>query len=168
MFIRKLVASLIIAGVLSFQLVALASAKFSTGWYWPFMAYPMYSMPHYRGEVFVQHRIVGVPCAGGEQPREIGHADLGLKRFAYYDQLRRVAGPQSAARQDPSRLDGEVSAAARRELSLLMSHQLAEPYCRAQLWERSAVLGEPLPADPPWKLLLEWNPAAHVGAGSST
>lgn len=115
------------------------------GWYWPFIDYPMYSKPHYRGESFPMHELRVRPCAA-DSSIAVDHLTLGFRIFRFWRLLHSVADERPGA------------AEARQHLATAIRRKLPEPACGAEVWERRYVLGEEglVDRDPPLRMIRRW------------
>lgn len=123
--------------------------------FWPFVRYPMYAIPKYRGDVIAAYRLTGNPCMGGPA-REISLSELGLGLWVFIGQARAISAKRSA---DPDQWSRPPEQAARNIdiLTELVRSHIPEPICTVHLWEQAIVLGEPGdPYNAPWALMRSW------------
>jgi hypothetical protein len=135
------------------------SARWKERWFWPFMRYPMYSVPKYKGDVFASYQLTGTPCAGGLN-REIDRSELGMSFFVFLRHARPIAGHRSV---DPNQWTRppERTDYYRDIVTGLVRSSVQEPICTLHLWEQPIVLGETDdPYNAPWNLLRSW-PVPH-------
>lgn len=88
MIIGEILVSGVIAAMLGLQALAvlnpvLGIVKERDGFLWPFLDYPMYARPHYKGEPVNRFVLVGVRADGSE--RVIAPAELRMNALKYND-----------------------------------------------------------------------------------
>jgi hypothetical protein len=159
--IRRALAIAVSAGVLAVQLWRVALVGADSGWYWPFMDYPMYSEPHRYTETIVQRQMRGLPCRGGE-PVALHPDTLRAPRFLFWFLLADVAGASAAAARDPA-----VADSSRRLLTEIVRSGGDGRFCQVQLWEERHRFGPSGLLDRPQQVLLsEWPVPARGGVAA--
>lgn len=127
-------------------------------WYWPFLPYPMYSMPHYATESVPDHRVRARPCdPAGAEPVSLGAFDLGTTPYQLRDDLLHVARAAKATPPDTARLIEHT-----RILEALVKHAPGR-WCEVEVWERAY----PNTGDVASALRLPWHLAVRWPIGGS-
>ena len=81
----------------------------SSGWYWPFMDYPMYSGSHPAGATVYQNRFVVSPCDSLAPPRVIPSRTMGVKPFDFQHLLDLAAAIQERYPTSPESRDWAIA-----------------------------------------------------------
>ena len=147
---KKLFAIVVSGGVLLFQAKEIALP--ATGWYWPFMDYPMYSESHQAGDVFHQYRYVALPCDTAADARVVRSSVLGVKFFDLQFLLEAAASNQERRVIAP-----DVRVAAIEKLSRLMLVRVGDDVCGAGVEVRRHRIENGIGHQvPPWTLERTW------------
>lgn len=129
----KFVASAVCVGVLGAQLaISSPISPERHGWYWPFLAYPMYAEAHFRSDSLSISELRVARCGSHELTTVLMTDSLGVPRNQLLTLLSiAVRAPSSAAAR---------SAEAR--LSRAVESQYPARFCTASAWVRVAYVAD--------------------------
>ena len=121
------IAAGICAAVLGAQLlVSFPINRYTRGWYWPFMPYPMYSVAHGAGDSLVVAQLRVATCGRNDLSTILTAEDLGIPLDQLTQALVLVA-------RTPAMTQGTTQTA---RLSRAIEAQHPGRYCAASAWTR--------------------------------
>jgi hypothetical protein len=127
MQLPKAIAAGVCIVVLGAQLfVSFPISREQHGWYWPFLPYPMYSVPHARADTLVLPELRVAECGSSDFATIATPETLGIPRNQYHRLLGITYRDSSAAARS--------RAAAR--LTAVIDAQFPGRYCSASSWVR--------------------------------
>jgi hypothetical protein len=145
----KFVAVGVCAGVLGAQLlVSFPITRYSRGWYWPFLPYPMYSVPHAETDTLVVAQLRVSPCGGTERSTIMPAEELGVPLDQMTQSLVSIARAPAGVEER-----GESA-----RLSRAIDAQYPGRYCAASAWLRVVRVSDSSThhVDGPMRLAARW------------
>lgn len=123
----KAVATAACIAVLSTQLLASSPASRNPqGWYWPFLAYPMYAESHTSSDSLTVTELRVARCGGEDFDRIIAADDLGVPMNQLHNLLLSIARAPNS----------ETGSRASAQLSHTVEAQYPGRFCAASAWVR--------------------------------
>ena len=151
----KFVAAGICTLVLGAQLRAsLPISKYTRGWYWPFMPYPMYSVPHFAADSLVIPELRVAECGRDEQSTILTAEELGVPLDQLTQALVTVA-------RSPDGVEGRSESA---RLSRAIEAQYPGRYCSASAWLRVLRVSDSSThhVDAPMRVAARWTMTERI------
>jgi hypothetical protein len=129
----KLVAAAVCIGVLGAQIfIASPASPNRSGWYWPFLPYPMYAKAHARTDTLVVPQLRVAECGGATAEMILPEDSLGVPLGQLLSSLTTIARvPQ-----------GESAKSAAERLSRVIEAQYPGRYCTASAWVRTVYVAD--------------------------
>lgn len=148
--LKKAFAIAVSGGMLLFQAAEVVSP--TDGWYWPFMDYPMYSVPNYEGDTYFEYGLRLAPCDPGQPPRAMDFGAMGIQYFDF-----RTLLVEAAVVNDRWEIREETTAQARRFLGRRAVRRAGPGYCRAEIQVKRHVIREGVGyREPTWETARTW------------
>jgi hypothetical protein len=145
----KVVAASVCAAVLGAQLwVSIPISKELRGWYWPFLPYPMYAVPHNRSAYFIAPELRVAVCGHSQLTTVMGQGELGVGSEMLTTMLTGIAHNPSAP----------AAARSTAQLSRAIEAQFPGRYCTASMWLRVVKVADTSThhVTGPMRLTLTW------------
>jgi hypothetical protein len=122
---------------------------------WPFIDYPMYSVPRYEGATFTLHQMRVVSCEGAVKVVPVNQLAIPWRA----EQISTAAGERSSG----ARASVAETLESRLQISDAIVRKIDPHACRIELWGRTYRIGRAGLEDryPPERLDVSWSIAAH-------
>jgi len=119
------------------------------GWYWPFLPYPMYAVPHKSGDYFIVPELRVAACDNPERFTAMSPAKLGVSPEQVALMLTTIAHASNSA-------SGRNTSA---RLSRAIDAQFPGRYCAASAWIRVVTVADTATYDvsAPMRLAATWS-----------